>query len=77
MKKVGRPQIGVTKKVSITLSEDTWTFLQNVQYEQNFTSLSETLRFVIELTEKASDFENWPTPEPVVTREKMKQHGII
>lgn len=47
-KKVGRPSLGVTKKVSLTLSEETWAFLDKVM-EKNKESRSELLRNLIDL----------------------------
>jgi len=58
-KKPGRPQLGLTRKVSLTLTPETWAFLDRVQYDQDFRSLSETLRYVLEKAEIASNPDNW------------------
>lgn len=45
--KVGRPSIGDTKKVSITLTEEDWKSLDSFQTKYNLTSRSQLLRIVI------------------------------
>lgn len=44
---VGRPSLGVTKKVSITLSEDIWEMIEQ-RKEELGVSQSQTLRMMIE-----------------------------
>jgi metal-responsive CopG/Arc/MetJ family transcriptional regulator len=45
--KVGRPSLGITKKVSITLPEDIWQLLDLSQEEAGFKSRSELFREMI------------------------------
>lgn len=42
--KQGRPSLGVTRKVSITLTEDEWVQIWKWQDEGHFASLSEYFR---------------------------------
>lgn len=46
-KRIGRPSLGVTKKVSLTASEDVWLFVNTVMYEHDM-SQSEALRYILE-----------------------------
>ena len=45
--KIGRPSLGVTKKVSITLQEEEWRMLDKFQGEIPCSSRSELLRYII------------------------------
>lgn len=47
VKSVGRPSLGVTKKVSITLPENVWTYLEAKKRKQGV-SRSQVLREIIE-----------------------------
>jgi sulfur relay (sulfurtransferase) DsrC/TusE family protein len=44
----GRKKIGTTKRVSITLSNEHWEFIQRVHESRDHANLSMTLRFIIE-----------------------------
>jgi len=48
--KIGRPSLGVTKKVSITLPEEYWEMLDILQDETGSTSRSEILRKILTIT---------------------------
>lgn len=45
--KVGRPSLGVTKKVSITLEQEEWEQLEILQKDSGCGSRSELLRKII------------------------------
>lgn len=45
--KIGRPSLGVTKKVSITLPEEIWQRLEDLQDKSDCSSRSEFLREIL------------------------------
>jgi hypothetical protein len=51
--KVGRPSLGVTKKVSITLPEEIWTHLEETSSKNKFKTKSAYLRNLV-----IKDYEN-------------------
>lgn len=58
--KVGRPSIGVTKKVSLTLSEDLWNEIEKIKTGEKI-SQSELLRTIIEshFNKQNENIEDW------------------
>jgi metal-responsive CopG/Arc/MetJ family transcriptional regulator len=46
-KKMGRPSLGLTKKVSITLPEELWDKLEIAKVSSESSSMSELLRKII------------------------------
>jgi hypothetical protein len=70
-RKPGRPLIGETKKVSITLAEGEWKWIENLSKVQKIKSLSEYFRLIHTHNRYDNDPEKWGKPLPIVTTSEI------
>lgn len=53
----GRPTLGRTKKLSLTLPDELWRFIECIQREQSMKQ-SEALRYIIEQSKIRGEIKN-------------------